>query len=466
MTAGLTPTGFEKKTLDDIQTDVIAVLEDKFGAVNLRSSSVFTQIIGIFAAELALAWSALEGVHNSQYSDTATDSSLNGVCQNIGVIRLSATATTVLAYVTGRNQTIVNAQSEATALGINATFLCKNNILITNESCLSLAIDVTNTELLEYDVTINGYSYGAATIALIVIAINGDAEPKATAAVVSGQLVITALPGAFMSVYVSEGLAINNITTSGIFYSNTKGAIALPANSLTTIQTPIAGWMRINNPIQGAIGRNLETDNELRIRRANSLNLAGSATVSAIQARVGNVQGVTTAKVTENYTDVTVGTIPPRSFETLVLGAETEEGEYNIALAIWDAKPAGIRPFGTIYIDIIDSTGGTQTIGFSRPVKLYITIHVVLTTTALYPADGNDIIKASIAEHINKLKVNDTVIYQSLYEAIYLVPGITNAVITLGGNEDPDVTPALTSANITTTSRQIAVTDITRVTIA
>lgn len=81
------------------------------------------------------------------------------------------------------------------------------------------------------------------------------------------------------------------------------GPVPCPANSLTEILTPIGGWVSINNPKAGVTGRFIETDSELRIRRANSIRLAGNATVEAIRAHLlQNVPGVTSALVFENNT--------------------------------------------------------------------------------------------------------------------------------------------------------------------
>jgi hypothetical protein len=60
--------------------------------------------------------------------------------------------------------------------------------------------------------------------------------------------------------------------------------------------------------------------------------------------------------------------------------------------------------------------------------------------------------------------VGEDVVYQSLYQSIYSVPGITAAVIQIGGSlvETP---PTLSSANVTVGASQIAVSDITKITV-
>lgn len=461
----LTPTGLDIKTFDEVKASIESALISKFGTINLSDSSVFSQFSGIFAEREALLWQALEEVYNSFYPDTATGASLDGVCQLIGVTRLASTATIVDVMITGRNQVVITTGSEATALGINATFANIADVLITNENCLSINIDVTNTALLSYKVTINNIEYTVAggtldfIIDSLVTAINTSGQTF-TAIKFNGKLEISTSDGNFIKVYVSSGLMIDIIATKGKFISTTKGAVELPINSLVNIQTPISGWIAITNEVAGLTGRNLETDNELRIRRAQSLRLAGAGTIDAIRARISNVEGVQQVTINENTTNTTVDLLPPHSFEALVLGdSATNE---NIGNAIWTTKPAGIQSYGDISVIVQDVVGNLQEVKFSRPTKLFIYVDIELVKTALYPSDGDTKIINGIVKQVNKLNVGETLVYQSLYDSVYSVAGITSAIIKIGGTIT-NVPPAVASINITATSRQIPVTDIAKI---
>ena len=90
--AGLTPNGFEKKTLAEIKSE----LEDAFRAVfgifiNLLPGSVLATIIGIFAERESLIWDLAEDVYNSQYPDSADGVNLDNVVAINGITRLAAT---------------------------------------------------------------------------------------------------------------------------------------------------------------------------------------------------------------------------------------------------------------------------------------------------------------------------------------------------------------------------------------
>ncbi len=88
-----------------------------------------------------------------------------------------------------------------------------------------------------------------------------------------------------------------------MFLAQEFGPIPVPANSLNTILTPVAGWISLTNYEAGITGREQETDTELRIRRLNSLRVQGAATVEAIRARLlQEVPNVTSVTIFENVT--------------------------------------------------------------------------------------------------------------------------------------------------------------------
>lgn len=120
----------------------------------------------------------------------------------------------------------------------------------------------------------------------------------------SGTFTVTADdPDIPFSGSVQPGLTITTQSSPVPFQCQDFGPVACPIGALTEILTPIGGWSAITNPKAGVTGRFIETDSELRIRRANSIRLAGNATVEAIRAHLlQNVPGVTSALVFENET--------------------------------------------------------------------------------------------------------------------------------------------------------------------
>ena len=69
-----------------------------------------------------------------------------------------------------------------------------------------------------------------------------------------------------------------------------------------------------------------------------------------------------------------------------------------------------------------------------------------------------------VVDNINNLKLGEDVIYQSFYKYIYSIPGIENAIITIGGSIDGTI-PVLISSNLEVGANQKTVTDLSKVTI-
>jgi uncharacterized phage protein gp47/JayE len=469
--SGLTVNGFLIKTFEEINDEVKTKLQDSFGVINLDESSVFSQFSGIYSEREALIWFALGALYNSLDPDTASGFSLDNIAAYTNITRQNATYTTTQAQLTGINQTLILENSEATATGVNAVFKLDNEVSISNDRAVSINIEVVDITLTVYKINVNGtlIEYpkvpgdGVTEIIFGLITLINLVFTNVEATNVNNILNIRSLDSNLLSVYVVDGLSIFDVTVLGNFTSDTLGFIPLPANALNKIQTPIVGWKSVNNPLAGITGRNIETDNELRIRRLLSSKIGGS-TPEGIRARVLNVPGVTSCKVIENRLLVPdADGRPGNSFETLVLGGV----DLAVATAIWLASPAATATFGTVSVTIIDSSGDNQIIKFSRPAKVYIfvTVTITLDTSGSYPTEGDSVIIDGINNQINMLTVGQDVIYQSLNTSIFSVPGISSAVITIGGTLVEGTPPVQSSANVIISNTQTAVTDITKINI-
>jgi uncharacterized phage protein gp47/JayE len=476
MKYGLTPQGFNKKTFQVIKLEIETILYNLFGPINLDDNSVFAQFIGPFAEREALLWYALESIYNSMYPDTANDSSLDNVCQWIGLTRLNSVSTKVTAELTGKNQTFIPINSEVSALGVNTTFKLTKDILVSNDACIKAVIEVGFIGIgeIDYTVIINGEEYTYTTSSLgvsskgIIISelahlINLD-HGNIIASNTNNTLLLVSNDNTNFNVFISDNLSIVSLTTLGKFIATTKGEIPLPAGLLTIIQTPIGGWISVYNPLAGKPGRDLEGDDEFRERRSQSLKLPGAGTIEAMRANLLNLVGVTAVTVYNNPNDeIDPNGLPPHSFQVLILGGD----DTDIGQMIWDTKPAGIPSYGNNLIIAKDSTGKDQAIYFSRPISLYIyvNINITLNDSTIYPANANDLIKNNIILQIKELNVNDDVIYQSLYKSVFSVSGIGTADISIGSTLNELTVPTLSSANINVPLSQIAVTDINKITI-
>lgn len=158
------------------------------------------------------------------------------------------------------------------------------------------------------------------------------------------------------------------------FEAETTGPIQVAEGTLTVIATPVVGWSAVENTADATPGRNIDDNNDLRVRREQGLALSGSSGVEQIQADVLAVEDVTSCQVFENWTDATDAQgLPPKSFQ-VVLWDDAGADDDEIAQAIWDSKPGGIRPFGTESGTALDKNGDPHTMYFDRATAVPIWI--------------------------------------------------------------------------------------------
>lgn len=118
-----------------------------------------------------------------------------------------------------------------------------------------------------------------------------------------------------------DGIA--NVT----FEATSYGDITALASSNFSLKTPSVGINEITYNTEGraTIGRNTETDEELRLRRAEAVTYTASSILSSIRAAVSQLSGVIYINAYENDTMNTVDTLPPKSFEVVVQGGDDTE---------------------------------------------------------------------------------------------------------------------------------------------
>jgi uncharacterized phage protein gp47/JayE len=142
------------------------------------------------------------------------------------------------------------------------------------------------------------------------------------------------------------------------------------------------------------IGRDEETDEELRERAQEAVSSGGDATHDAIvNTLINDVTGVSSVTVYENKTDTDntgSGGLPPHSFEAVVFGGDDQA----VAEAIFEKKAVTSRDYGgangTAVSEtvIADSNGQNFTIDFSRPTALDIDFSMDLVVDDTYIGDA------------------------------------------------------------------------------
>lgn len=467
--AGLDTTGFTSKTLDEIKTEIETALKAEFGLINTNPDSVFGQMIIALAPSIYDVWERLEELFYSQYPASADGFALDNVCALTGIYRLAAVKSTVIGALQGTEGTVVPAGTQVSVNDTGDIFETTAAREITIERIVKITL--TPTALLDVSLDINGVTYAttlggtparADTIDALIVALAGIiGVDDGDIAVVDGGDYVTINVVGYEDDLLIENLV--NLTTSD-WYSSASfqaletGAIEVALESLTEIETPVSGLTACTNYVAETTGRDVETDSELRIRRAASLSIVGAATVPAIQARIlAEVDGGTACLVIENDTMVVDGDgRPAKSFECVVEGGT----DLDVAEKIWELKPAGIATYGTVNggagIGIIDIDGNAQTIYFSRPTakEIYVVVEFERNLEEDFPVGGEDAIKAAIKAMGDLQEIDGDVIYQKYYTPIYSIEGVANVTklwMKIGG------APAITDViNIPIAANEIA----------
>lgn len=176
---------------------------------------------------------------------------------------------------------------------------------------------------------------------------------------------------------VNDGVSPDVVTADAV--SETPGPVRVFAGQLTVIAGAVSGWAAVSNPSDAIVGRDVESDAELRVRREQELSAQGSTSAEAVRAAIlrEHTDTVESALVLENVTDTTdANGVPPHSIEAIVYAPGIDEDA--LAETIFRAKAAGIRAHGIETKTVTDSQGIAHSIGFSyqEDVDLYVRVNL------------------------------------------------------------------------------------------
>jgi len=481
--AGLSSSGFQKKTLNEIKAEIETSLRLAFGEfINLLPESTFGQVVGIFSERESLIWDLAEEVYNSQYPDTAEGAALDNVVSLTGTERIAAQKSRILAqllfgtvgsnvpagtivavdgnpdarFLTDADVTLVAGANEVQRITFSA---------VPGSGSWKLSLDGEETGTLAFNISAAALQTALNTLTkLSGVLVTGDFTAGFTITFAGDDgkqdqpLLVVALntlmngPTAVTTTVtqLTAGVPQGQVTMT----AEVTGPIPAPRGTLTEIVTPVTGLDRTLNLEDAEVGRAVETDAELRLRRSLELQKAGAATVEAIRAKLLTVDGVRQAIVFEN--DDTIADLdgrPPKSFEAFVQGGDDQE----IIDALWESKAAGIRTFGTETGSKVDTQGISHTLRFSRPVEKRLFINVKVTKDFSASASLASLVRNALATFVAGLQIGqDVVVYPTLISQLNSIQGIVDVEIGIGLTAAP---PLGQDDNIPVAVNEIAVID-------
>jgi len=141
MSYGVTLTGFVRKTLEVIQSEVIASLKSTISsALDTEAGTPLGQQIGIFCSQASQLWEVAEAVYNSMYPDSASGFSLRAVGSITGTVADAPQPSTVLANVNVDPGTYAIGTLIAHAVG-DPTARFANTVEVTNVGILPATVN-------------------------------------------------------------------------------------------------------------------------------------------------------------------------------------------------------------------------------------------------------------------------------------------------------------------------------------
>lgn len=346
------------------------------------------------------------------------------------VARLIATSSNTEAQsFTALDGTVIPSGTVLTSTVTGDNYQTTSEVTVSATSCLNAVLEVSSVvDTTDYDVTVNGtlYSYtsdGTATALEIVNGIksliDADVDKTWTATVDTGTPSLTIATSDTVNINVSfvALFSFTSVTRLAYVEAVETGSKVGVINTVTIISSTVGGLLSTYNTLDMNLGRDLETDEELRLRMYAATNIKSVAVVSAILSRVRDIEGVSLASVTENTTAATVGSLPPHSYELVVIGGDDDD----IASELWLTKPAGIATYGTTNVNVTDTEGVQQTLNFTRPTVYNVAFRVTYTTYSeeTLSTDIDDIIKAALIADTAALTLGEDILPQRFFGNIF-----------------------------------------------
>lgn len=228
-------------------------------------------------------------------------------------------------------------------------------------------------------------------------------------------------------------------TVSLPFANVVNGPVPCPTNTLTQIYKTIPGWDTINNPSDGVLGQDVETQQAFAYRRAQSVALNARGSLPSIYAATFDVQGVLDVYVFENTTNATINvgaTAYPLVAHSLYVAAVGGEVQ-DVANAIWSKKDVGCDYNGNTTATVVDTSGyqkpyPTYTVKYEIPPALPIKFAVQLAADAGLPSNIVALVKAAIISAFNGTNEGERARIGALLLASRFYPPVINIGITIG----------------------------------
>ena len=438
----ITSKGFEETRFEDIvsniNSDLVTNLSTNF---NTSPDTVLGIITSIFASAVADQEQLSSAISSNLNLDSADGVYLDRLVALIGLRRLRKGFSTGIVYAK------VSADGKVFPKGTSFTdtqnngYQVSSSTTVNSQSCSEITL-TPNAISGVFSVTVNGTIFS--------VSISATSTLTQVAEAIANKIAIEA-PTTFTVKRSGAVLTLTSVTTftpmqvfrsSTIDFTEIEGALPTIASvtgkinpqigTITSINSNTSNVNSITNYDTFNVGRDEETNSELRVRHTRSVEISGNATIGAIAATLADLSGVSLVRVFPNETKFTdTDGRPPHSYECIVEGGLVDE----ISQAIWDSKPAGVSTYGELTNLVRDYSNSLQAVRWSRPVPVYVNVKVTYSSYAEenLPDNVTQAIKDAVVQYGNSLALDADIIPQRFFGVIYgAVEGIGSMTIQVG----------------------------------
>lgn len=222
------------------------------------------------------------------------------------------------------------------------------------------------------------------------------------------------------------------------------GANEAAIGEINTIVNSVYGISTVTNAAAATPGRAREEDSELKVRHTNAVATSGEQDAASIFEAVSEVTGVSATYVYDNDTaSVAADGTPAYSIHVSVIGGAAAD----IGAAIANNKVAGTPTYGSQTVEVWDSTTKqAKDINYDIAVAVPLYIDIEGTSqSGIWPDDGEDQMRAALTDLIDDLQIGDDLIFNSLYAAIYAIPGFVCTSLKVDTADPPTGTSDITA---------------------
>ncbi len=403
MAFGLLPTGFAPKTSADVLQDMRADAAATFSAsFDTTDGSAAGTLFIITSSAIGEVWEVTEQLASSTDRDSATGPRLDAIGAVTGTLRNAAENSTVTVTLTGVPLTVITTPFRVATASTGAAFAAsENTVLVALDVWAALTVyaigaRVTNDGGRAYICTTAGTS-----------AASGGPTGESTA--------IT--DGSVVWAWLGAGTGAVDAVLTAV----DSGVVVAAARDLTVIQNPTVGLQNVTNLEDAVAGVFEESDPAYRIRQVEELADAGSHTAAAIRGALLKLPGVVAAHVFMNLTDTVDGDgVPAHGIEALVQGGDDQAIGDLLGVEV----VTGIVTTGNTSVTTTDEEGTSFVVNFSRPAQILVYIRETLTKASVgYGGDnaakaaivaygdeeqiiGKDLVPSSVGASVLPVKVS------------------------------------------------------------